>query len=359
MANGRTTKTDYQSSGGVMEKRLKGIGIGAGYFSAFHYDAWARLKDKVDMTAIFASEAKAMADRFAIAEAHDRKALEAELDRIQPDFVDIIAPPPAHKSLVELFASRGIAIMCQKPLGRNFAEAQEIAAIVEAAGIPFMVHENWRWQPWYRELAKLVGDGKPLGQIHSIASNVRLGDGWPEDAYMARQPYFRDYPRLFIFETGVHFLDTYRFLGGEIESVHARIQRRNPGIKGEDAAQIVCGFANGATAILDASRYNESEHDNARYTFGTMRVDCANGHARFDEDGRIWVKQLGQPVQEHAYPRANSGFAGDCVYTTIEHFITELAGGRNFETDAASYLKTLELVEACYRSADENKVIML
>jgi D-apiose dehydrogenase len=331
----------------MTSRQLKGIGIGAGYFSAFHYDAWARLRDKADMAAIFAldaDEAQAMADRHGFAEAHGIDALEASLDRIQPDFVDIIAPPPAHKALVELFAGRGIAIMCQKPLGRNFAEAQEIAAIVEAAQIPFMVHENWRWQPWYRELAKLTGEGSALGPIHSIASNVRLGDGWPEDAYMARQPYFREYPRLFIFETGVHFLDTYRFLGGEIESVHARIQRRNPAIKGEDAAQIICGFASGATAILDASRYNESEHDNPRYTFGTMRVDCARGHARFDEDGRIWVKRLGEPVAEHVYPRPAQGFAGDCVFATIDHFVTQLAGDQQFETNAASYLKTLELV---------------
>jgi predicted dehydrogenase len=343
-------------------KRLKGIGIGAGYFSGFHYDAWTRLREKAEMAAAFAldaDQAKAMASRHGIAEGHAIEALESVLARIKPDFVDIIAPPHAHRALVELCVAHGVAIICQKPLGRNFAEAGEIVALTADAGVPFMVHENWRWQPWYREMAKLVGDGKLLGAIHSISTSMRMGDGWAQNAYLERQPYFRDYPRLLIFETGIHFLDTFRFLGGEITSVHARIQRRNPAICGEDAAQIICGFENGATAILDASRYNESEHDNPRHTFGTMRIDCANGHVRFDEHGRLWTKLLGEPVREIGYSPSSEGFAGDCVLATQDHFVTELAGDRKFESGGSSYLKSMALVEASYRSAAENKVIIL
>ena len=112
-----------------------------------------------------------------------------------------------------------------------------------------------------------------------------MGDGWPEDAYLDRQPFFRDYPRLLVYETGVHFLDTFRYLGGEVESVYARLQQRNALIKGEDAGQVVIGFKSGGTAILDASRYNESEAVDARYTFGTTRIDGSEGHLELDTDG--------------------------------------------------------------------------
>ena len=52
------------------------------------------------------------------------------------------------------------------------------------------------------------------------------------NAYLDRQPFFRDYPRLLIYETGVHFIDTFRFLLGEVEEVYANLRRpqsRDPG----------------------------------------------------------------------------------------------------------------------------------
>ena len=85
-----------------------------------------------------------------------------------------------------------------------------------------------------------------------------MGDGWGENAYIPRQPYFRDYPRLLVFENGIHFIDTYRFLAGEISRVTAWLRRLNPVIKGEDCALIVFEFAGGALGEWDANRYNET-----------------------------------------------------------------------------------------------------
>ena len=85
-----------------------------------------------------------------------------------------------------------------------------------------------------------------------------MGDGWGENAYIPRQPYFREYPRLLVFENGVHFIDTYRYLAGEISRVTAWHRRLNPVIKGEDCALVVFEFANGALGEWDANRYNET-----------------------------------------------------------------------------------------------------
>ena len=60
-----------------------------------------------------------------------------------------------------------------------------------------------------------------------------------QDAYLARQPFFREYPRLLIYETGVHFIDTFRFLLGEVATVVAETKRLNPAIRGEDAGQVL------------------------------------------------------------------------------------------------------------------------
>ncbi|MEO0763052.1 MAG: hypothetical protein AAFZ09_14815, partial [Pseudomonadota bacterium] len=61
-------------------------------------------------------------------------------------------------------------------------------------------------------------------------------DGQGPDAYHARQPYFQRMPRFLVHETAVHWIDTFRYLMGEAETVYADLRRLNPAIAGEDAA---------------------------------------------------------------------------------------------------------------------------
>lgn len=343
-----------------MTPPLRGICVGAGYFSRFHCEAWARIPE-VRIVALVERElekARALAKEHGIPEVVSVDDFDALLDRERPDFVDLITPPDTHLDLVRRAAARGIAIVCQKPLAPTFAEAAEIVAVAREAGARFMVHENWRWQPWYREMRRQL-DAGALGELFSISVRMRLGDGWPANAYLARQPYFRDYPRLLVHETGIHFLDTFRFLGGEIDTVYARLQRRNPAIAGEDAGQIVCGFASGTTALLDASRYNEADTADARYTFGTVRLDGSRGQLELALDGTLTLKLLGQPAVQLEYPHNRQGFAGDCVHALQRHFVDCLLANRPFESTGEDYLKTVMLAEACYRSHDTGQVVRL
>ena len=219
-----------------------------------------------------------------------------------------------------------------------------------------MVHENWRWQPWYRQIKSLI-EADEIGEIFHCNVHCRMGDGFGEDAYLARQPFFRDYQRLFIFETGVHFLDTFRYLFGDAKSVFAKTARRNPVIKGEDSALVVCEMQSGVTAILDANRYNESDAENARYTFGTVRIEGSKGHLELDFDGSIRVKKLGRSTRQVDYRPAKKGFAGDCVFALQQHFVDCMKTGSSFESTLDDYLKSVQLVEAAYESAEINAVV--
>ena len=339
-------------------RRLRGVCVGAGYFSHYQYEAWARIPE-VEIVALAnrnRARADAVATKFGIPRTYGWDDLAGMFDRERPDFVDIITPPETHLEIVRLAAARGIAVICQKPLAPTREESAAVVAAARSAGVRFLVHENWRWQPWYREIRRQL-DAGTLGELFTLSVRMRLGDGWPADAYLARQPFFRDYPRLLVYETGVHFLDTFRYLGGEIDSVCARLQRRNPAIRGEDAGQILCGFRSGATALLDASRYNEAETADARYTFGTVRVDGAKGHLELDLEGNLTLKELGQPARRLDYPHDRRGFAGDCVHALQRHFTDRMLDGAPFESTGEDYLRTIALVEACYRSAKQNQVV--
>lgn len=339
---------------------LKGVGIGAGYFSHYQYEAWQRIPE-VTITALCnrsLERGREAAQRFGIKSVYGIGVIDEMLDQEQPDFIDIITPPETHLDIVKRAVDRGIAIICQKPLAPTLEECREIVNLAREAKVRLLVHENWRWQPWYREIRRQLDKGE-IGELYSIAVKMRMGDGWPEDAYLSRQPFFRHYPRLLIYETGVHFLDTFRYLGGEISAIYARLQRRNPNISGEDAGQVVATFASGATALLDASRYNESDAADPRYTFGTVRVDGSKGHLELDAEGTLTRKHLGQPAEIIDYPHEHTGFAGDCVYALQRHFTDCMLSGQPFESTGEDYLKTIALVDACYQSNQSGQSVQI
>ena len=329
---------------------LKGVAIGAGYFSRFQYEAWTRIPE-VRIAAICdrtESKAREMMAAFSIDRYYGdwREMVERE----KPDFADIITPPDTHEEMCRFLAERGVHIVCQKPLAPTLAAGHRIVEHAKASGIRFMVHENFRWQPWYRKI-KSIQQAGDLGDFTHLYFRTRTGDGWPENAYLDRQPFFRDYPRLLIYETGVHFVDTFRYLLGEVVEVYAHLRRLNPVIRGEDTGQVFLRFESGATAIWDANRYNESESPSPRYTFGELRIDAMQGHLTMDTESVMRMKLLGQPGVEIDYERRNVNFGGDCVYATQRHFVDSFLAGTEFESGGDDYLRTLRVVEAIYESA--------
>ncbi len=337
--------------------KLRGVGIGAGYFSQFHYEAWSRMPE-VEMVAICdldQAKASAMAAQHQIPRTYSDIA--EMLDVEKPDFVDIITRPDSHLACVQWVADRGANIICQKPLAPTLEEAQRLMQVVDASGVRLMVHENFRFQPWHRQIRKLIDQGVIGDRLDSISCRTRMGDGWQEDAYLARQPYFVTMPQLLIYETGVHFIDTYRYLFGEITGVFADLRKLNARITGEDCGQVLFEFANGARGLWDASRYHEATCEDPRYTFGEFLVEGNGGGIRLYADGRLTVQPLGKPERDIVYQHSRRNFASDCVYATQRHFVDCVLSGQEFETSGHQYLRTLRIQAAVYRSAQTNQPI--
>ncbi len=337
---------------------LKGVCIGAGYFSPFQYEAWNRIPE-VEITAMCNRDmkrAEPIMNDYGVARHYTnyREMLESE----KPDFVDIITPPNTHLEMTKAAADLGIHVVCQKPLAPTFDESKEIVKAARAAGIRFVIHENWRYQPWHREIKKLLEAGT-IGELHSMYFRSRMGDGWGQDAYLNRQPYFREYPRLLVYENGIHFIDTYRYLAGEIKRVFAQLRKLNPVIQGEDQGYVFFDFESGAKALWDANRYNESNQENPRYTFGEFLVEGTGGAIRLYTNGNITIQKLGEPETQHEYFYENRNFAGDCCYYFQRDFIDRMIDGAEFETNGNDYLKSLAVQEAVYDSAATGEPVSL
>jgi predicted dehydrogenase len=332
---------------------MKGIIAGAGYFAGFQAEAW----NGIDDTTIAAvadpdlNRAREFAARWGIERVYP--SVEAAMEVERPDFVDIATRPDSHLSLTRIAADRGVAVVCQKPMAPTMPECIAMVEHCERAGVRLIIHENWRWQPWYREARRLV-DAGAIGRPYHLGFCIRTGDGRGETPYSV-QPYFRSMPRLLVFETLVHYLDTVRYLAGEFQELYCRLQRLNPMIAGEDYAVISAGLTTGIEALIDGNRISGAGAPET--AFGSMRFEGSEGALRMEPDGRLFLTEYGRAEQAHAYKKSESGYKGDSVLAMQRHAINCLRSGLPAESEGRDYLKTVEAVEASYRSAETRQAV--
>ncbi|SEG68649.1 Gfo/Idh/MocA family protein [Bosea lathyri] len=329
---------------------------GCGYFSRFHQDAWSRM-DGVRVVGVAdrdAGKREAAVALFDGAKAFDDA--EAMLDAVRPDLIDIVTPPQTHRALVEAAARRGVKMICQKPLAPAYDEAQAIVGLAEEAGVMLAVHENFRFMPWFMEAGRLITSGA-VGTPLNISFRLRPGDGQGHEAYLSRQPYFQSMPRFLIHETGIHLIDVFRCLMGEITGVFARLRRINPVIAGEDAGYVIFDFASGAAGLFDGNRHVDHPAKDTRMTNGVLLVEGTESVIRLDGFGKLFVRPRGGDEREHAYAWADRGYGGDCVYRQSRHIVDHLLTGTPLANSGRDYLRNLDIEEAVYRSAAEGRFI--
>lgn len=329
--------------------------VGAGYFSQFHYGSWARMEQVSRVGACDTEIGKAQATGLP---AHTD--LGVMLAASSPDLLDIILPPAAHAAAIRTALAAGIRwIICQKPFCTDLEEASAITREAEAAGATIVVHENFRFQPWYRTIKAALDRGE-IGQVLQMSFRLRPGDGQGPDAYLARQPYFQKMSRFLVRETAVHWVDTFRFLLGNPVAVYADLRRINPAIAGEDAGHILSEHPGGVRALFDGNRHLDHAADNLRRTMGEALVEGTTGTITLHGDGSVRLRHFGQSASAPLLPPDTwDGFGGDCVHALQRHVVSGVLEGTVLENRAQDYLEVIRIARAIYASADQGRRIVL
>jgi D-apiose dehydrogenase len=324
-----------------MDKLRVGI-VGCGFFAQFHIDGWRRMEG-VDLVAAADPDLA----RAGAAAPKAYATMGAMLDAEKLDLVDIATRPETHLALVKEALGRGVPAICQKPMAPTWAESREMAAVAERSGVPFMVHENWRWHPWYREAHRLIQSGA-IGRPITYCFRARKRDGLGETPY-TDQPYFRQMPRLLIYETLIHPIDTARLLFGDVSHVYADTRRLNERIVGEDLAYLLLSHESGLLGSIDGNRYTEGGYYEPKPGSPPL------GEATFEgEEALLTLTTEGHLLRNGVSIWQNTvhtGYRGDCVLATQRHFVDHLRNGTPLETGASEYLKSVAIVEAAYESA--------
>lgn len=332
---------------------LRGGLIGCGFFARNHLRAWSEVTG-AHLAAVCDPDL-ARAESFAIEAAVPMVYVDpAEMLRsARLDFVDIVTPPATHRPLVELAAAHHTHVICQKPMAPNLDEARAIVEACRVAGVRLMVHENFRWQTPIRALREATGE---LGRLF----HGRIYWRTAYDVYRD-QPYLAEDPRFILADLGVHLLDLARFFFGEAESAYCHTQRINPHIRGEDVATVMLRMRSGATCLVELSYASRVEPDPFPQTL--IELEGAHGTASLGLDFTLKVVTAAGVVTRKAGPNPPAwstpqmAHIQESVVRIQQHWTDCLHEDREPETSGSDNLRTLELVEAAYTSAERGEVV--
>jgi myo-inositol 2-dehydrogenase/D-chiro-inositol 1-dehydrogenase len=278
-----------------MNKKQLNVGlIGYGFMGRTHSNAFLQagrffdLPYKVNLKAVCARNAdrvRAFAENWGYESSEtDWRAM---IDRKDIDLIDIASPNDTHAEIAIAAAKAGKMVMCEKPLGRNAAEARAMVEAVEAAKVPNTVWYNYRRVPAVTMLKNLLDDGR-FGRIFhyrakflqdwTISQDLpQGGEGlWRLDVAVAGSGVTGDLL--------AHNIDTAMWLNGPITEVSAVtetfIKERKHNLTGEvqpvgidDASLFLCRFANGSLASFEATRYARGHK--ALYTLEINGEHCS------------------------------------------------------------------------------------
>ena len=313
--------------------------------SFHHLIAWQR-DPRAEVVALCDPDldrARARAREFNIPAVYN--SIEAMLAEQVLDAVDIAAPRDTHVRLVEIAAAREVDVLCQKPLATSFDAGAALARKI-AGNVRLMVHENWRFRPWYRRLKQWL-DTEAVGRLLQVdmamLSSGLLPDAGGRRPILERQPFMGQEKRLMIAEVLIHHIDTLRFLFGPLTLKSAMTAHTVPEVAGETLAMMLFETAAGVPIVLRGAL------DAAGYPVRTLdRLEIVGTRTSAMLDGTM-IRYSGAEMREEAFE-----FARD--YQTsfdhvIRHFLDGLAEGTPFETDVSDNLETLRLVEEAYAMA--------
>jgi predicted dehydrogenase len=277
-------------------------------------------------------------------------------------------------------------VLCEKPLAMTAAQAEEMVAAVEKAGVPNMVWYNYRRVPSISLAKQLVDEGRIGRPFHyratylqdwTISPDVPQGGDalWRLDAAVAGSGVTGDLL--------AHSIDTAMWLNGPIVRVTAKtrtfVTERQHALTGkvqpvtiDDACMFLAEFANGSMGTFESTRYARG-----RKNFNTFELNGADGSVYFDLEEPEYLqyfeymqKQSGKKVESHVtgwrkihttnseHPYMNRYWVpGTCIgyehtfLNALADFVMAIERGERTQPDFRNALQTQRVCDAVLASA--------
>ncbi|MET4637965.1 Gfo/Idh/MocA family oxidoreductase [Mycetocola sp. 2940] len=240
--------------------------IGAGGIAGAHVAGYRRNPDTVTFSAVADpvrqnALKRAEGTDAALFDDYARMLSEADIDA-----VDICLPHHLHRDAILAAAAAGKHVLCEKPLCLDAGEAADVAAAVEASGITVMCAHNQLFLPAVAAAKELIDSGQ-LGRVY----DVRTTDCFYSD-FTAESMGWRANARTSgggeLIDTGYHpsYLLMYLAGGTPVDVTAMLSTHRLRFMEGEDSAQVLVRFDNGALGSISTSWAFQSTTNTERFS---------------------------------------------------------------------------------------------
>jgi predicted dehydrogenase len=305
------------------------------------------------------ANAQKVAQRWGIPKVHETP--EALIEDPEVEIIDLAFPPDQQPALIRhALKQRHVkAILAQKPLALSLEEAVALRDEAEKADKIVSVNQNMRYDQSMRVLKQIMDSGA-LGDIVFAQIDMHAIPHW--------QTFLEDYDRLTLSNMAVHHLDTMRFLFGDPDEI-TTLTRKDPRTTFEHSDGITVStlkFPSGVMAVsledVWSGPRQEGYRDDQHISW---RVDGTEGVAK----GTIgWPKGVASTLT-YASTRTTNGewmtpewdtmwfphaFVG--VMEQLQHAVNS---GEPPALSIADNVRTMQLVEAGYRSIDQRRTVRL
>lgn len=261
---------------------------------------------------------------------------------------DLALPPSAHLSVIEKLPD-GAAVLLQKPMGRDLAEASTILVLCRKKGLKAAVNFQLRFSPMMLALADAIRRGW-LGNLVDVEVHLNLVTPWQ------LFPFLKGMPRVEIAVHSIHYLDLIRSIMGNPSGVHARTIGHPSTDLAQTRTSALIDFAPGQRVTLSI---NHNHDFGRRFQDASFRFEGDAGAAQIKlglllnyptgEPDELWVTRKGEdwtqvPLSGGWFPHAFIGTMSNLQrYATGEDAL--------LHTSVEDAWHTMALVEAAFASA--------
>lgn len=147
------------------------------------------------------------------------------------DIVVVASPTPLHVAHATAAVDAGLATVVDKPFAPDAGSGRALIERAEAAGVPFTVFQNRRWDGDFLTLRRLVDDGT-LGEVGRFESRFEWWKPSVDGSWKSTTGAVDGGGILF--DLGAHLIDQALLLFGPAEVAHAEVRTRRGGAADDD-----------------------------------------------------------------------------------------------------------------------------
>jgi predicted dehydrogenase len=275
------------------------------------------------------------------------------------DVVVVASPSGLHREHAEAVARSGVPFVLDKPIATTAPGAREIVELAAAAGTPFTVFQNRRWDPEQLTLAALLARGE-LGAVHTFERRWERWRPVPRQRWKENDP---DGGGLLL-DLGPHLVDSATRLFGRVTSVGAELrsittpteddvfltlhhEERPGGIAGGVVSRLWAGSVTGAPGPRTRVLGSKAAYVVATFEDDGSPFEVLDADAPPESEGWITRGRDRKPV-----PRAPGGHAD--FYRMLEAWLHD---DGPIPVEPSDAVRTAEVLDAARLAARERRLV--